>query len=60
MKNYSLVTEYIENGDTITLWRSDKDPKKVVKIKNKKIPKKFEFVNAKEDVGRRQRGSNIK
>jgi len=60
MKNYSLVTEYIVNGDTISLWRKNDEPKKVVKIKNKKIPKKFAYVNAKEEVGRRQVGGNIK
>jgi len=63
MKDYSLVTEYIVDGDTITFWRSNKEPKKVVKVVNKKIPKKTEYlvyVEIKKEIGRRLSGGNIK
>ena len=63
MKDYSLVTEYIVDGDTITFWRSNKEPKKVVKVVNKKIPKKTEYlvyVEIKKGIGRRLSGGNIK
>jgi len=63
MKDYSLVTEYIVDGDTITFWRSNKEPKKVVKVVNKKIiPKKkvLVYVEIKKEIGRRLSGGNIK
>jgi len=45
MNGYSIVTEYTEGKDTFTLWRKDDEPKKVVRIKNFKKPKKYEYVD---------------
>lgn len=50
MNGYSLVTEYTDGVDTYTLWRKDDEPKKVVRIKNFKKPKKYEYVDPKEVV----------